>query len=821
MDRPIYMIGNAHIDPVWLWQWQDGFAEIKATFRAALDRMDEFPEFVFTSGCAAYYAWVEGNAPELFAEIQKRVAEGRFVIVGGLWIQPDCNIPSGESFCRQALYSQRYFQRTFGQIATVGYNVDSFGHNGMLPQILKKSGMDSYVFMRPNFVEKDIPVSLFRWQSPDGSGVTAFRIPMSYGDWFKSQDGTEHAGLHPTVAKILETEKLRQSEGLPMMCFYGVGNHGGGPTIQSLRAIEAHRESHPGAVEYTSPREYFDGVAASKDQLQVVGEDLQHHASGCYSANGNIKQLNRKAENRLLTAEKLMTSAYAALGHPYDAGLLGRAWEKLMFNQFHDILAGCCIKEACVDAVESFHESISIAAELANSALQKISWSVDTTGGSNPVLSKESDWMLWEQENRGVPVILFNPHSFPVRTAIRINKALCGVTDKDGNPLPIQKVRGSQTNGKDIYNTLFMAQLPAMGYTTCWIFKERTFPIRAESEAATAQGNCLENEYIRVEIDPATGDIASIFSKTRGAELLSAPAGSVVIDETDSDTWAHAIFEFSDEVGRFAQPTITVLETGPIRARIRVEQRFRDTILRQDYSLLAGTDRIDVGVRMDIRLRHQQIKLCFPLALQDPRPVYSMPYGFLTKAADGLEEPGQQWVAAADGSGPAFALINDGKYSFSMKGNTLRMMAARTPAYADHFGERDDDMEYTDQGISEFQYGILPGEQGFAQIVREARLLNQPPEQLVETYHRGPLGPEAAGIAISSPQVIAEVFKRSEEGDGYILRLFEAGGAPADRVEITCQGRTFALAFAPQEIKTIFLPDNKSQAVEERMIIEF
>ena len=521
MNTPVDLIGNAHIDPVWLWRWQDGFAEIKATYRAALDRIDEFPDFIFTSACACYYEWVEQNAPEMFEEIKRRVREGRFAIVGGFWIQPDCNIPSGESFCRHALYSQRYFQQRFGRAARVGYNVDSFGHNGMLPQIYQKSGMNAYVFMRPDEREKDLPASLFRWRSPDGSVVKAFRIPISYGDWTGNLDTSAFAGQHPTVIKIRATQRLQQDENLPMMCFYGVGNHGGGPTIASLRAIEEFRREQPDAVRFASPEMYF--ADAPEEGIPTVTGDLQHHASGCYAANSLVKMLNRRAENRLLSAEKLMTCAFALLGHPYDRPLLERAWRKLLFNQFHDILAGCCIKEAYEDAVEAFGESLNIAAELSNAALQKISWSVDTTGGSNPVLSKEKDWMIWEQENKGVPVIVFNPHSFEVEAPIRINKEISGVTTHDGVPVPVQRIRGSQTNTKDIYNTLFVAKLPALGYATYWIFKDREFAFAEGQGFAHAENAALENEFLRVEFSRETGDIVSIFNKAGGEELLSTP----------------------------------------------------------------------------------------------------------------------------------------------------------------------------------------------------------------------------------------------------------------------------------------------------------
>ena len=171
--RTLHLVGNSHIDPVWLWQWPEGLQEVRATFRSALDRMTEYPEFIFTSDSAAYYEWIEEIDPDMFEEIRERVAEGRWEIVGGWWVEPDCNLPSGESFVRQALFSQRFFLERFGRIATVGYNVDPFGHNAMLPQLLKRAGMDSYVFMRPGPHEYRLPGPIFWWRSPDGSRVLA------------------------------------------------------------------------------------------------------------------------------------------------------------------------------------------------------------------------------------------------------------------------------------------------------------------------------------------------------------------------------------------------------------------------------------------------------------------------------------------------------------------------------------------------------------------------------------------------------------------------------------------------------------------------
>src|SRR4051794_31343872 len=287
--RPVlHLVGNSHIDPVWLWQWQEGYQEIRATFRSALDRMREYPEFIFTCDSAAYYEWIAEIDPEMFREIQQRVAEGRWEIVGGWWVEPDCNLPGGESFVRQGLIAQRFFLEKFGRIATVGYNVDPFGHNAMLPQILRRSGMDSYVFMRPGPHELRLPAPVFWWESADGSRVLAFRLPHEYC--------SPHEDLGYHLDKTIAQLPARWTE---MMAFYGVGNHGGGPTRANLDSIR--RLDGAGAMprlEHSTPRRFFHAVAGSRgDRLPPVAEEPPHHAGGRYSAHSRLQRRMRRAGN--------------------------------------------------------------------------------------------------------------------------------------------------------------------------------------------------------------------------------------------------------------------------------------------------------------------------------------------------------------------------------------------------------------------------------------------------------------------------------------------------------------------------------------------
>ncbi|RPI81490.1 MAG: alpha-mannosidase, partial [Chloroflexi bacterium] len=386
-EKTLFMIGNAHLDPVWLWQWQEGFHEVKATFRSALDRMNECEDFIFVSSSAAYYEWAEENDPEMFEEIRQRVAEGRWRLVGGLWVEPDCNIPSGESFVRQALYAQHYFKEKFNRTAVVGYNVDSFGHNAMLPQILKKSGLNHYIFMRPMPHEKGLPSRLFWWESGDGSRVLAYRLPYEYCTWGKELEGH--------VRRCATELKTPYDTG---MCFYGVGNHGGGPTVENLESIRRMKSdlAFP-ELRFANPEDFFEDAIKKGYPIPVIHDELQHHASGCYAVHSGVKRWNRKAENLLAAAEKwsALASWETGLAYPME---IKRAWKNVLFNQFHDILAGTSLEEAYEDARDQFGEAISIAGRAYNGAVQSLAWNVQ-------IEPEEPRW----GEPSMTPIVVFNP----------------------------------------------------------------------------------------------------------------------------------------------------------------------------------------------------------------------------------------------------------------------------------------------------------------------------------------------------------------------------------------------------------------------------
>ena len=230
------MIGNAHIDPMWIWDWDEGMHEVLQTFRAAADRLEEDPDLTFTASSASYYRWVMETSPQLFARIRVLVADGRWIVAGGQWVEPDCNLPAGESVCRQLLYGQRFLAEHLGVTARIGYNVDSFGHAGSLPQLLAASGIGAYVFMRPGQHEKDLPSPAFRWRGTDGTELPAYRIPLDYS----TPSWAEEQTLRTRSAELLErSEEL----GIPLMGFFGVGDHGGGPTRLAMATVHGSRSS--------------------------------------------------------------------------------------------------------------------------------------------------------------------------------------------------------------------------------------------------------------------------------------------------------------------------------------------------------------------------------------------------------------------------------------------------------------------------------------------------------------------------------------------------------------------------------------------------
>ncbi len=784
----LHLIGNAHLDPVWLWRWQEGFSEILATYRSALDRMKEFPDFKFTSACAIYYEWIEKTDPQMFEEIKERVKEGRWNIVGGMLIQPDCNIPCGESLARHFLLGQRYFKEKFGITVNTGYNVDSFGHNASMPKILTGAGIKNYVFMRPGIHEKpELPNHVFNWQSNDGSTVSTFRIPFS-----------RYCIISECIDLIGDIKKLSDKDGINYMVFYGVGNHGGGPTIKLLDEI--HNLDIDGLV-FSTPDEYFDGL--DKNSLPTICDELQHHAIGCYTAETSVKAQNRKCEQNLLAAEKFCTMATMLTDYKYPKEKLQKAWKNLLFNHFHDILCGCAIKSAYKDAGYLFGEIMSITEQEINKALTAISLNIDTLRDETlPAYKSSKAWSIWEHEKLGTPVAVFNPHPWEVTAPVEVYIKATKVTDSLGNEIPLQHVRGEMLNFGSEYMTAFNAKVPAYGYEVFRIFtKEMQEKDFGKSTVATEYS--LENSKIKVEFDRETGDICSFFDKETNEYIIDKPCSAVLLDETAFDTWAHETNELGPVCGVFSAAKSEVLVDGYVKSTVRITSTYKDSYIRREYTITPDSKVVTVKAVTNIKERNRCLKFRFPT--KGENIVSQIPYGTFERKQNTGEQPCGSWIA-----GGRLCIANDSKYGYDTEANHIRLSVLRTAAYADHYGQkrRDEFTEYMDMDSREFTYSIFPFD-SIADAEKKASELNFGLRTLNTHFHKGSLPEKDSFIEVEGDNVIVTAIKKSEDSDGIVIRFFDIEGKDSV-ASVKLFGKEISAEFGAYAVKTILIDKDKT-----------
>ena len=779
-DYTLHMIGNAHLDPIWLWDWREGLQEALDTCWSAIARLRETEDFVFTRSSAAIYQWIEEADPELFEEIRRYVAEGRWEIVGGWWEQPDCNLPGGESLVRHCLYGKRYFLDKFGVEVRVGYNPDSFGHNAGIPQILRQAGYDYYLFCRPDPQEKYLPDLLFAWEGPAGDRVLAYRPPLHYASWGNSlQDkifvGTMLLGAYATAG----------SPRRDLALMYGVGNHGGGPTIENLATIQRN-EANPQMprLKFARLEDFFDAVAQGND-VPVVTGDLQYHARGCYTSLSQVKWYNRACEMRLMAAERMVALLGRLAPVEVTPADFEQAWRRLLFNQFHDILGGCSIRRAYFDVFGWHQEALTTAEHATERALEVLCPRVATEGIAQPVL-------------------VFNPLPWARSEALDL---------ADDQPP-------------------WLVHLPALG----WTVVDASVPGDTGLEACGTQGvqvspTSLENDLLRVGIGPG-GALLSLLDKRTGREMLAAPGDVLVVVDDPWDTWAHDAISFRNDLGAMEPDgPAEVLESGPVRGRLGFRLRWGDSAALLNISLTAGSPRLDFDLVVDWHERLKMLKVSFPLAVEDPVATYEQSYTALALPADGSERPAQTWIdvtGAQEGQVAGVALLNDCKYGFDVLDGDMRMTILRSPAYAWHMPrELDPEKHYwfIDQGEVSVSYVLLPhvGPWQKAAVAREAWALNTPPLIVALDQPGSGEWPASAALAEVGPEsVVASVFKQAEDGGGTIARVYETTGAPARAwLSLPQEGKRWEFALAPFEIKTFLLPLAGFEGeLEERDLLE-
>ncbi len=803
--RILYMIGNSHIDPVWFWDWDEGMQEVKATFRSALDRLNEYPEMKFTSTSCAFLEWIETIAPQMFEEIRQRVKEGRWELTGGWFLEPDCILPGGEAFVRQGLYAQRYLKEKFGVTARTGSNVDSFGHNPVLPQILKKSGMQEYVFMRPRL---DTPV--FVWESADGSRVNAISLPSEYTTWFYDQ----------TKEAVTMADEAAKRQGLSRMaCCFGVGNHGGGPTKKNVEAVCRLREEMPDKeLAFGSFKEFFDSLSEEDIKALPVRKDFFDRVNtGCYLMDSRLKKNNRKAEQRLLQMDAMVSMDRMFTGREIKASFKKEQmmlWKTLLFNQFHDTLGGTTIKPARDEAIMHFFKVQAEAKRLWVLSIQHMLSQMDTQG-------------------EGFPLILFNPSgkewNDPV--SVEINwfcKDGLVLLGPDGGEVPYQrvhtqaKVRNYNIGGRR--GIVFDAKIPAYGFAVyrtligesslCDDSRESGGPWLLGAGAKNQDPVVLENEKLRAVFNKE-GYLCSLYEKETSYEALSAPA-AFPLWKDERDAWGGIQGRpFEDSGEKLSFESLQLVEEGSHRKVVRAIYRLYGSVLKQDYILYHNASELEVRNHLFFDREWHQLLMEIPLKQSHTRVFRESAYGiYRDEAYFGKEGCMQRFLDVTE-EGAGLCVANDAKYAYVLNKDpetgsvSVSLPLARSGIYAQGNGvdwyNPSEGYEYTDMGKQEFTFLLRPHGKALkaGEYYRQAERCAKPILYTTDHCHPGKRSESIwGGLVIPQSNVETGCVKAAEDGDGLILRLLETEGLKTQG-EITLNGINYSYRINGYEILTL------------------
>jgi len=780
----LHLTGNAHIDAAWLWPWTETVDVVRRTFGTALQLMNEYPDYTYTQSAAAYNEWIAEKYPLMNAEIKRRIKEGRWEIVGGMWVEPDLNIPDGESTARSLLIGKRWFQKEYGVDVHIGWNPDSFGYNWQLPQIYKKSGVDYFVTQKMAWNDTNqLPFKLFWWESPDGSKVLTY-FPHDY----------VHTDLNPVrLADDLATAR-KQAPGLAeMMDLYGVGDHGGGPTraildegvhwmqpdkiVPPMRFGTASAYFHDIASkidgnspewDYTSiARGYTEPPAPAPGQISIPtwkSELYFEYHRGVMTTQANHKRNMRQSSMWALNAEKYASLAWLD-GESYPADTLTEAWKKITFNDFHDLGAGSGIGIIYKDAQRDYNQVRWATNEISSNALSTLAAHVNTSVGG------------------GVPVFVFNPlawrRSGLVTLDVQMPSAIAGplsVVDPQGNVLPSEVLGNDQaTNTHRLL--VDVKNVPSMGYTILHVVPGAK-PVATDLKVS---GLTMENANLRVMVDPKTGCITSLFDKHSNFESLAGGAcGNQLQTFKDTpknyDAWNIDPGTLDHMTPIDTTDSVELIEKGPLRAVIRVSRTWQSSKFVQDITLYAGADEVDVVNDIEWHETHVLLKTAFPLAASSNRATYEIPFGSIERSTTRnnsweqaqFEVPAQRWADLGDGQ-HGFSLINESKFGYDDQDNVLRLTLLRSPVWPD---------PEADRGHHHFRYALYPhaGDWKQALTVRHGYEYNYALQTMQVAAHAGTLPLEHSFASVQPDNVVLTAMKKAEDSDSLIFHAYEWAG---------------------------------------------
>jgi alpha-mannosidase len=762
------LIGHAHIDMAWLWRIPETKQVCRDTFSTMLKIMDETPDFKYAQSQMAAYEWMEKEQPEIFAGIKRHIACGQWVPVGGMWVEPDTSIPSGEALVRQFLLGKTYCRDKLGFLVKVGWLPDSFGHSWQMPQIMKKCGIEGYVFGRCS--KPDTP--LFWWEAADGSRVLGF--------WTGNYNGAVRDSVADDVLRFARDSGRKEE-----LYLHGVGDHGGGPTYEDIANYKRLSQCAAApTVRYESPERYFDKEIPEGSGLPVVRDELGFTFEGCYTTRSDTKRQNRKLEVALKQAETLGLIAREKNVNPR----LLPAWKTLCFNQFHDIICGSAIHPVYEDANAMYAEAFDVTRKVTDDALHAI---VGKSGGNDTITVFNT--CEWE---RGGDVVFERPASLHGDAGIFL-------ADDSGPRLPV-RVR---SDGK---LEAYVPAVPACGSRTL-----RPVIASVDSARPLPKANEIENEYLRLAVDPTSGRVSSLVGKGTDRECIASENGAPLfrVLGDNGDGWNIGYTGESMPITESASVTNT---SDSVAQSIRVKGGFGASLYAIDYILYPGDPKLYIRLAVDWHEHQKLLKMDFPVALGTGPDAarFEIPFGSIERPTDGNERPMQRWLSVRGGDGRGLAVLNDCKYGADVSGSCARVTLLRSSTSPD---------SNPDEGRHEIILALLPlePETSDGAITRAAQEINEPLVAVAGSLET----PESRSwVSVDNNGVVVSALKPAQDGRGIIVRLYEVNGKPADAslrlwapvasavetdmleegaAPLDSDGTTVKIHFSPWEIKTI------------------
>ena len=797
----VHLIGQSHIDVAWLWTLRDTKKKCGRTFSTVLRLLEEYPQFKFTQSQALLYQLTQRAYPSLYKEIKNRIAEGRWEPVGASWVEPDLNIPNGESLVRQLLYGKRFFRQEFGIESDIFWLPDSFGFGSSLPQILKKSGIEHFFTTKLTWNDTNkFPYNTFWWQGIDGSKVLAHQPPV----------GLEGSVTPTHIAKTWEEFAQKEQNCTVVAQTFGYGDGGGGPTSEQLQASQVLKNGTglPQSV-LSLAKEFFAQAAQQSDSLPTWNTDLylEKHR-GSFTTHGWIKKANRLAERHLYEAE-LASVMNLASGKPgriskYPQNDLEQTWKRLLLNQFHDIVTGTSVMDVLEEARTGFEDIEKSTASITRRAFSSMTQ-------RTPKSAKESLFLFFNT--------LSWIRSEYIEVDVRSTAKAFEVTDGHGKAVEYQVINSSKAGTRLL---CYIVDVPPLSFASICVSPDSTQTKSGAPWNVTAK--YAETPILRIKFD-GKGHIRSYYDKTLRKELIEkGKRGNLFQAFKDTpkewDAWDIDPGFERQHLDLFSLKKQQVVEAGPLRATVRnTYVTHNGSELVQNIILYHKRSQITFDTRVRWKEKQTLLKVAFPFNVKANQATYETQFGALTRSTKHktdfdkarFEIPVQQWADISDVKF-GVSLLNDCKYGCDAKDNTLRLTLLRSPFYPHPIDPwRLNDIKHTDQGDHAFSYAVTPHHGNWKQgeSIRRAREFNNPLLVLenAETRMSAPF------LQSTKRNIFIDSVKKAEDSDDIIVRLHEGHGDAVDATLIPGFKTRFAVEcdLMERELKEMKISKSKLQ----------